>query len=104
MTSTSSPLNQTLIQNHSSDIIFTEINSVPKDIVSGFVLREEQWVAPVMALSCLNMIVIALFEIFVIYKAVRYDVFLIITMDITMVNFIQRNLYYIWFRNENIKN
>ena len=73
---THSPLNHTLLDNHSSVVILTEINSVPKDILSGFTLREEQWVAPVMALSCLNMIVIALFEIFVIYKACRYEIHL----------------------------
>ncbi|XP_054152461.1 metabotropic glutamate receptor-like protein R [Oppia nitens] len=49
----------------------TTSTTITRDTVSGFTLREEQWVAPVMALSCLNMIVIALFEIFVIYKACR---------------------------------
>jgi hypothetical protein len=70
MTTQSPNLNNVTIVDNHSVVILTEINSA-KEVISGFTLREEQWVAPVMALSCLNMIVIALFEIFVIYKACR---------------------------------
>jgi hypothetical protein len=73
MTTQSPNLNNVTIVDNHSVVILTEINSA-KEVISGFTLREEQWVAPVMALSCLNMIVIALFEIFVIYKACRYEI------------------------------
>lgn len=91
MTTQSPNLNNVTIVDNHSVVILTEINSA-KEVISGFTLREEQWVAPVMALSCINMIVIALFEIFVIYKACRYEIirlpspFIFITFKLILYN------------------
>lgn len=64
-------INLTFVDNRTNVVLQPDIDSAANNGHNGFTLREEQWVAPVMALSCLNMIVIALFEIFVIFKACR---------------------------------